>query len=119
MEEEGLLQPPNSKKSSSSILPEISNVSTTPFVLAFTVSSCGAFVFGCVNGYSAPTQSGIMKDLNLSVADYSLFGSILTVGLILGALICGKLTDLVGRVYTIWITNILFVIGWFIIAFAK
>jgi len=34
----------------------------------------------------------------LFFAQYSLFGSILTVGLILGALICGKLTDLVGRV---------------------
>ncbi|KAL0786945.1 hypothetical protein Bca101_003191 [Brassica carinata] len=39
------------------------------FVLAFTVGSCGAFAFGCIIGYSAPTQSSIMKDLNLSIAD--------------------------------------------------
>ncbi|KAF8047435.1 hypothetical protein N665_3030s0001 [Sinapis alba] len=116
-EEVSLLTSPS--ESSTSLLSEISNASTRAFVLAFTVGSCGAFAFGCIIGYSAPTQSSIMKDLNLSIADYSLFGSILTVGLILGALICGKLTDLVGRVYTIWITNILFVIGWFAIAFAK
>ncbi|KAG2331393.1 hypothetical protein Bca52824_002573 [Brassica carinata] len=116
-EEVSLLSSPS--ESSTSLLSEISNASTRAFVLAFTVGSCGAFAFGCIIGYSAPTQSSIMKDLNLSIADYSLFGSILTVGLILGALICGKLTDLVGRVYTIWITNILFIIGWFAIAFAK
>ncbi|KAL1196372.1 Sugar transporter ERD6-like 15 [Cardamine amara subsp. amara] len=111
MAEEGLLLVSSNRSSSSSLLSEISNASTKSFVLAFTVGSCGAFAFGCI--------SGIMQDLNLSIADYSLFGSILTVGLILGALICGKLTDLVGRVYTILITNILFIIGWFAIAFAK
>ncbi|WZZ14353.1 hypothetical protein YC2023_107442 [Brassica napus] len=118
MAEEGLLACPD-KSSSTSLLSEISNVSTRPFVLAFTACSCGAFSLGCIVGYTAPTQSSIMKDLNLSIADYSLFGSILTVGLILGALICGKLTDLVGRVNTMWITNILVIIGWFAIAFAK
>ncbi|KAF2565162.1 hypothetical protein F2Q70_00016895 [Brassica cretica] len=118
MEEEGLLLASPSS-SSPSLLSGISNVSTRPFVLAFTVCSCGAFVSGCVSGYSAPTQSGIMKDLNLSVADYSLFGSILTVGIILGALICGKLTDLVGRINTMWIINVFFISGWFSIAFAK
>ncbi|XP_022557909.2 sugar transporter ERD6-like 15 isoform X2 [Brassica napus] len=104
MEEEGLLLASPSS-SSPSLLSGISNVSTRPFVLAFTVCSCGAFVSGCISGYSAPTQSGIMKDLNLSVADYSLFGSILTVGIILGALICGKLTDLVGRINVIWMLD--------------
>ncbi|XP_010432317.1 PREDICTED: sugar transporter ERD6-like 14 [Camelina sativa] len=119
-EESLLLQSPNASPSkSSSLLSEISNASTRPFVFAFTAVSCGAYTFGCIVGYTAPTQTSIIKDLNLSIADFSFFGSILTVGLILGALICGKLTDLVGRVYTIWITNILFVIGWFAIAFAK
>ncbi|RID70750.1 hypothetical protein BRARA_C02738 [Brassica rapa] len=103
-EEVSLLSSPS--ESSTSLLSEISNASTRAFVLAFTVGSCGAFAFGCIIGYSAPTQSSIMKDLNLSIADYSLFGSILTVGLILGALICGKLTDLVGRVYAVWLLDL-------------
>ncbi|KAL0846394.1 hypothetical protein Bca101_019640 [Brassica carinata] len=118
MAHEGLLASPD-KSSTTSLLSAISNVSTRPFVLAFTAFSCGAFSFGCIVGYTAPTQSSIMKDLNLSIADCSLFGSILTVGLILGALICGKLTDLAGRVNTMWITNILVIIGSFAIAFAK
>ncbi|CAH2071632.1 unnamed protein product [Thlaspi arvense] len=66
--EEGLFVPLPSE-SSTSLLSEISNASTRAFVLAFTVGSCGAFAFGCIIGYSAPTQSGIMKDLNLSIAD--------------------------------------------------
>ncbi|KAF8096727.1 hypothetical protein N665_0302s0001 [Sinapis alba] len=125
MAEEGLLQPHREEllaspdKSSSSVLSKISNVSTTPFILAFTASSCGAFSFGCIVGYTAPTQSSIMKDLNLFTADFSLFGSILTVGVILGALICGKLSDMIGRVYTMWITNTLVLVGWFAIAFPK
>ncbi|KAJ4905712.1 Sugar transporter ERD6-like 14 [Raphanus sativus] len=103
-EEVSLLSSPS--ESSTSLLSEISNASTRAFVFAFTVGSCGAFAFGCIIGYSAPTQSSIMKDLNLSIADYSLFGSILTVGLILGALICGKLTDLVGRVNAVWLLDL-------------
>nr|AAD03450.1 contains similarity to sugar (and other) transporters (Pfam: PF00083, score=20.4, E=2.6e-06, N=1 [Arabidopsis thaliana] len=58
-----------SPNKSSSLLSEISNASTRPFVLAFTVGSCGALSFGCIVGYTAPTQSSIMKDLNLSIAD--------------------------------------------------
>ncbi|XP_020876638.1 sugar transporter ERD6-like 14 isoform X2 [Arabidopsis lyrata subsp. lyrata] len=95
-----------SPNKSSSLVSEISNASTRPFVLAFTVGSCGALSFGCIVGYTAPTQTSIMKDLNLSIADFSFFGSILTVGLIVGALICGKLADLVGRVYDVWLLDL-------------
>ncbi|EOA22367.1 hypothetical protein CARUB_v10002998mg [Capsella rubella] len=112
-EEEGLLlaSSPNRSSLSSSLLSEISNASTKPFVLAFIVGSCGAFAFGCTIGYSAPTQSSIMKDLNLSIADV-----IFTIWI-----------DTDGRVNpwsinlweTILITNILFIIGWFAIAMAK
>ncbi|WZY77546.1 hypothetical protein YC2023_023930 [Brassica napus] len=50
MEEEGLLLASPSS-SSPSLLSGISNVSTRPFVLAFTVCSCGAFVSGCIVSY--------------------------------------------------------------------
>ncbi|GMH29285.1 hypothetical protein Nepgr_031128 [Nepenthes gracilis] len=48
-------------------------------------------------GYSAPTQSAIRKDLNLSLEEYSVFGSILTIGAMFGAITSGRITDFVGR----------------------
>ncbi|KAG7619617.1 Major facilitator superfamily domain [Arabidopsis suecica] len=111
MAEEGLLLPASSTSSSSSLLSEISNACTRPFVLAFIVGSCGAFAFGCIIGYSAPTQTSIMKDLNLSVAD-----AIFTIWIDIDG---GVNPWSINLWETIWITNILFVIGWFAIAFAK
>lgn len=80
-------------------------------------------------GYSSPAESGIMEDLDLSIAavcigfffvmlkfeklcesfcvcmidsvlrnvQYSVFGSMMTVGGMLGGLVNGKLADLTGR----------------------
>ncbi|BBH10345.1 Sugar transporter ERD6-like 6 [Prunus dulcis] len=48
-------------------------------------------------GYSSPTQSAIRKDLNLSLAEYSMFGSILTFGAMIGAITIGPITDFLGR----------------------
>ncbi|CAH8313213.1 unnamed protein product [Eruca vesicaria subsp. sativa] len=130
MAEEGLLQPHTeellaSPDNSSSLMFEISNVSTRPFILAFTASSCSAFSFGCIFKTFVYfvclrlTVLNIIIIILLSFYQFSLFGSILTAGVIIGALICGKLTDLVGRVYTMWITNILVLIGWLAIAFPR
>ncbi|XP_074303259.1 sugar transporter ERD6-like 5 isoform X2 [Silene latifolia] len=70
-------------------------------------------------GYSSPVQSEIMADLELSTADYSLFGSMLTLGGLLGSLVCGKLTDCISRKGAMGLSNILFLIGWFVIALSK
>ncbi|KAK4767597.1 hypothetical protein SAY86_015347 [Trapa natans] len=48
-------------------------------------------------GYSAPTQSAIREDLNLSLSQYSMFGSILTIGAMLGAVTSGRIADFLGR----------------------
>ncbi|KNA18791.1 hypothetical protein SOVF_067410 [Spinacia oleracea] len=90
-------------------------------VLFFSVfiAVCGSFVCGCALGYSSPVQSGIMADLNISTAAYSLFGSMVTVGGLLGSLICGKLTDYIGRRGTMWLSDILYFTGWLAIAFSK
>nr|POE82543.1 sugar transporter erd6-like 5 [Quercus suber] len=47
-------------------------------------------------GYSSPTQSGIVDDLGLTVAEYSLFGSILTIGAMIGAIVSGQIVDYIG-----------------------
>ncbi|OMO62401.1 General substrate transporter [Corchorus capsularis] len=70
---------------------------TTILALSAFVGACSIWGLGCALGYSSPTQSSIMEDLGLSVAEFSLFGSILSIGQILGAAICGKTTDLLGR----------------------
>ncbi|XP_065632107.1 sugar transporter ERD6-like 16 [Quercus suber] len=60
-------------------------------LLSTCVAVCGSFEFGSCVGYSAPTQSAITEDLNLSVAEYSMFGSILTIGAMFGAITSGKI----------------------------
>ncbi|XP_052480213.1 sugar transporter ERD6-like 14 isoform X3 [Gossypium raimondii] len=60
-----------------------------------------------------------MEDLGLSVAEFSLFGSILSIGSLIGAAISGKITDLFGRKMTMWILNLFYIGGWLAIAFTK
>ncbi|GLT95023.1 hypothetical protein SLE2022_127290 [Rubroshorea leprosula] len=97
-----------------------SDSSVTPVVVFSTlVAVCGSFGSGCSLRYSSPAESGIMEDLGLSTAAYSVFGSILTVGGIIGSLINGKVADLIGRRGTMWLSELFCIIGWFSIAFSK
>ncbi|CAL5357542.1 unnamed protein product [Camellia sinensis] len=61
------------------------------------VASCGSYSLGTCVGYSSPVQSAITEDLNLSIAEYSLFGSILTFGAMAGAITSGPIADFIGR----------------------
>ncbi|KAI6703041.1 hypothetical protein NL676_012177 [Syzygium grande] len=60
-----------------------------------------------------------MEDLLPSTAAYSLFGSTLTIGALLGALVNGWMTDMMGRRRTMEIAQIIFIAGWLFIAFAE
>ncbi|KAK4596091.1 hypothetical protein RGQ29_014241 [Quercus rubra] len=93
---------------------------TTVLLLSAFVTACSAFAGGFVAGYSAPAESGIIDDLGLSVAEYSVFGSIMTIGGMIGAVISGKLADIIGRKnQTMWILDIFYIMGWLAIYFAK
>ncbi|KAK4379014.1 hypothetical protein RND71_000876 [Anisodus tanguticus] len=70
---------------------------TTPVILSICVVMCGSLAYGFAVGYSSPAQSGIMVDLGLSIADYSTFGAILTLGGTIGALVSGTIADMIGR----------------------
>ncbi|VAI34414.1 unnamed protein product [Triticum turgidum subsp. durum] len=61
------------------------------------VAVCGSFEFGTCVGYSAPTQLGIEHELGLSIAEFAIFGSVLTIGAMIGAVTSGRLADSLGR----------------------
>ncbi|TYH46165.1 hypothetical protein ES332_D11G316800v1 [Gossypium tomentosum] len=98
---------------------ENSSSVTTTLVLSTFVAASISFGVGYIAGYTSPTQSVIMEDLGLSIAEFSLFGSLLNLGSILGALVSGKTVDLLGRKGTMWVLYIFYIVGWLAIAFAK
>ncbi|XVF06165.1 hypothetical protein REPUB_Repub06bG0024000 [Reevesia pubescens] len=102
-------------------LPKPATASSLTPVLVFStfVAVCGSFCYGCSLGYSSPAETGIMEDIGLSVAAYSVFGSIMTVGGMVGAILSGKIADLIGRRRTMWFSEVFCTAGWLAIAFAK
>ncbi|KAK1577819.1 hypothetical protein Q3G72_025107 [Acer saccharum] len=127
--EEGLLLPRSSLEEPSSLRPVFINgiddeiggdTSATPVVVFSTlVAICGSFCTGCGLGYSSPAESGIMEDLGLSVSAYSVFGSMITAGGVLGSLVNGKIADLIGRRGAMWLSELFCIVGWLVIAFSK
>ncbi|KAL3750195.1 hypothetical protein ACJRO7_011216 [Eucalyptus globulus] len=97
-----------------------SDPAVTPLVVFSTfIAVGGSFMTGCATGYSSPAESGIMEDLGLSTAAYSLFGSLITVGGLIASLVNGRITDLIGRKQAMWLSQIFGAAGWLSIAFAK
>ncbi|CAL5204273.1 unnamed protein product [Lathyrus oleraceus] len=92
-----------------------------PWMVYFTtfIVVCGSFEFGVCVGYSSPTQDAIRKDLSLSLAEYSLFGSILTFGAMIGAKTSGPIADLVGRKGAMRVSSAFCIAGWLVIYFSK
>nr|GFB41553.1 sugar transporter ERD6-like 16 [Tanacetum cinerariifolium] len=73
------------------------NESITMVLISTAVAVCGSLEFGTCVGFSAPTQLAICNDLNLSVAQYSVFGSIITIGAMIGSITSGRIADAIGR----------------------
>ncbi|MBA0820789.1 hypothetical protein Gohar_025563 [Gossypium harknessii] len=87
---------------------------TITVVFSTIVAISGAYAFGNAVGYSSPAKSGIMEDIGLSLSEYAVSGSILTVGGMLGAACSGKIADL-----AMGISEIFCITGWFAIVFSK
>jgi SP family sugar porter-like MFS transporter len=92
-----------------------------PWMVYFStfVAVCGSYEFGACAGYSSPTQSAIREDLSLSLAEYSVFGSILTFGAMIGAITSGPIADFIGRKGAMRMSAAVCVAGWLAIYFAK
>ncbi|KAG6646510.1 hypothetical protein CIPAW_07G013200 [Carya illinoinensis] len=113
--------------------------STAVLCICTFAAACAAFTGGCLASYSSLAESGIIADLGLTVAEYSVFGSIMTGGAMLGAVISGRMTDFIGRrrvcmffkytipllleymnnIKTLWVLDIFYIVGWLAIIFAE
>ncbi|KAJ4722288.1 Sugar transporter ERD6-like [Melia azedarach] len=98
---------------------ETSGGSLWMVLLSTFVAVCGSFEFGSCVGYSAPTQSAIREDLHLSLAEFSTFGSILTIGAMLGAVTSGKTADLIGRKGAMRLSACFCITGWLAVYFSQ
>ncbi|EEF49773.1 sugar transporter ERD6-like 5 isoform X2 [Ricinus communis] len=96
-------------------LPQNESSVTPAVVFSTIIAICGSFGSGCATGYSSPAESGIREDLGMSVAAYSVFGSVITAGGVMGSLVSGKMADVIGRRSTMWVSELFFIIGWFAI----
>ncbi|KAH9622159.1 hypothetical protein KSS87_007387 [Heliosperma pusillum] len=92
---------------------------TSVLIISIFISVLSPFVAGCTVAYSSPVQSQIISDLSLSTADYSLFGSALSIGGLFGSILCGKVTDYFGRRATIGLIDVLSLVGWLSIAYSQ
>ncbi|KAH9603984.1 hypothetical protein KSS87_023587 [Heliosperma pusillum] len=105
---------------------------TAAVVFSTLVAVSGSFVFGCSVGFSSPAESGMISDLGLTLAQaciyltlpciaaqYSVFGSTMTIGAMLGAVISGRIADHFGRRAAMGLSEVLCIAGWLLIVLAK
>ncbi|KAK2995548.1 hypothetical protein RJ640_014945, partial [Escallonia rubra] len=87
-------------------------------LLCTFVAVCGSFEFGSCVGYSAPSQAAIREDLKLTLAQYSMFGSIITIGAMIGAITSGRIADFLGRKGAMRLSSGFCIAGWCAVYFS-
>ncbi|KAF8012514.1 hypothetical protein BT93_I0617 [Corymbia citriodora subsp. variegata] len=108
-----------SKQSSLSGSAKILHGGSASVLLCVLTVALGSIQFGFSCGYSSPTEEDIMSDLGLSVSQYSIFGSLVNVGGMIGAIMSGQMAEYIGRKGSLMIAAVPNVLGWLAISFTK
>ncbi|KAH9303689.1 hypothetical protein KI387_008093 [Taxus chinensis] len=93
--------------------------SVATVLLSTFIVVLGSLEFGYSVGYSSPAQSAMIEDLGLTVSQYSTFGSLLTIGAMIGAITSGRIADCMGRKGALRVASASYIIGWLVIIFSK
>ncbi|KAG6552161.1 hypothetical protein Mapa_006263 [Marchantia paleacea] len=98
---------------------EESKIKETWVYVSTCIAVMGPTSLGFVLGYTSPVQQAIIESLSLSVSEFSFFGSLVTVGAMLGAVLSGKLGDALGRKGALLVACIPSIVGSSLITFAE
>ncbi len=91
-------------------------VSHTKEVLSTCVACLGSLSFGWALGYSSPAIPDLTEAGVLTEEDGSWFGSLVTLGAVVGAVIAWLLVEKTGRKGALMLSNVPFVAGWVTLA---